>query len=97
MSKGTLGSYNGITRPNVNMLDIFKQEEISKHENCVLKFSDFMVIKKLGIQCDAGTQVEINGCEIPIVSGVFELGYGQIDVTSLVFKSAVSVNIYYMY
>ena len=56
-----------------------------------------MIIKKIGIQCDPGTVVSINGCDIPIVSGVFELGYGQIDVTSLVFKQAVSVNIYYMY
>ena len=97
MSKGTLGSFNGTTTPNVNMVDVFKQNEIEKHENSFLQFSEFMTIKKLGIQCDAGTVVAINGAEIPIVSGVFELGDGQIDVTSLVFKSAVFVNIYYMY
>lgn len=97
MSKGILGSFNGTTTPNVNMIDVFKQNEIKKHENSFLKFSDFMTVKKLGIQCDAGTVVAINGAEIPIVSGVFELGYGQIDVTSLVFNSAVSANIYYMY
>lgn len=56
-----------------------------------------MVIKKIGIQCEAGTEVIINGCEIPIVSGVFELGFGQVDITSLVFKEEKSVNIYYMY
>ena len=70
MSKGTLGSFNGTTTANVNMLDI---------------------------QCEAGTEVIINGCEIPIVSGVFELGFGQVDITSLVFKEEKSVNIYYMY
>lgn len=32
-----------------------------------------------------------------IVSGVFELGFGQVDITSLVFKEEKSVNIYYMY
>ena len=90
MSKGTLGSFNGTTTANVNMLDIFKQNEMAAHEN-------HMVIKKIGIQCEAGTEVIINGCEIPIVSGVFELGFGQVDITSLVFKEEKSVNIYYMY
>lgn len=97
MSKGTLGSFNGTTTANVNMLDIFKEKEMAKHENSTLAFSSRMIIKKIGIQCPAGTEVSINGCDIPIVSGVFELGFGQIDVSSLVFKEAVSVNIYYMY
>lgn len=97
MSKGTLGSFNGTTTANVNMLDIFKQNEMVAHENSTLAFTDHMVIKKIGIQCEAGTEVIINGCEIPIVSGVFELGFGQVDITSLVFKNAVAVNIYYMY
>lgn len=97
MSKGTLGSFNGTTTANVNMLDIFKKEEMEKHENSTLAFSSRMIIKKIGIQCPAGTEVFINGCDIPIVSGVFELGFGQIDVSSLVFKEAVAVNIYYMY
>ena len=97
MSKGTLGSFNGTTTANVNMLDIFKKEEMAKHENSTLAFSSCMIIKKIGIQCPAGTEVSINGCDIPIVSGVFELGFGQIDVSSLIFKEAVPVNIYYMY
>lgn len=97
MSKGTLGSFNGTTTANVNMLDIFKQNEMAAHENSTLAFTDHMVIKKIGIQCEAGTEVIINGCEIPIASGVFELGFGQVDITSLVFKEEKSVNIYYMY
>ena len=56
-----------------------------------------MVIKKIGIKCDPGTEVVINGSEIPIVTGVFELGFDQVDITSLVFKEAKDVNIYYMY
>ena len=96
MSKGTLGSFNGVVTPNVNMLPIFKQKELRVNSNSTLQFSD-MVIKKIGIQVDAGTTVKINDNEIPIVSGVFELGFGQIDIYSLVFKNAVPVNIYYMY
>lgn len=97
MSKGTLGSFNGVVTKDVNMIDIFKQEELKKHKNSILAFSPKMIIKKLGIQCPAGTEVSINGSDIPIVSGIFELGFGQIDVSSLVFKDSVSVNIYYMY
>ena len=95
MSKGTLGSFNGTTTANANMVDVFRKNEIELHQNSV--FAERMIIKKIGIQCDPGTEVSINGCDIPIVSGVFELGYGQIDITSLVFKQAVAVNIYYMY
>lgn len=36
MSKGTLGSFNGTTTANVNMLDIFKQNEMAAHENSTL-------------------------------------------------------------
>lgn len=54
MSKGTLGSFNGTTTANVNMLDIFKQNEMAAHENSTLAFTDHMVIKKIGIQCEAG-------------------------------------------
>lgn len=97
MSKGTLGSFNGTTTANENMIEVFRKEELQKHPNSTLSFTDRMVVKKIGIQCDPGTIVKINDAEIPIVSGVFELGYGQIDVTSLIFTSAVSVNIYYMY
>lgn len=47
MSKGTLGSFNGTTTANVNMLDIFKQNEMAAHENSTLAFTDHMVIKRL--------------------------------------------------
>lgn len=97
MSKGTLGSFNGTTTAGKNMLEVFKQNEIALHPNSVLAFAEKMIIKKIGISCDPGTEVSINGCDIPIVSGVFELGYGQIDITSLVFKQAAAANIYYMY
>ena len=98
MSKGILGSFNGTVTAGVNMVEIFKQNEISKHENSILKFADFMTLRKVGIQCPAGTVVSINGCAIPVPSsGVFELGFDQINVTSLVFQDSVEANIYYMY
>jgi hypothetical protein len=98
MSKGTLGSFNGTTTPNANMVEVFKTAEIEKHENSVLNFSPFMTLKKLGIQCEPGTVVRINDCDIPIPSsGVFELGFNQVDVTSIVFRDAVEISAYYMY
>lgn len=97
MSKGILGSFIGTTTKDVNMIDVLRKYEMEKHENSILAFSDKMILRKIGIQCPENTVVSINGCEIPVITGVFELGYGQIDITSLVFKDAVSVAIYYMY
>lgn len=96
MAQGTLGSFNGATVPNANLLETFKTSELALNPNSTLRFSP-MIIKKIGIQTEAGTVVKINGKDIPIVSGVFELGYGQIDIYSLVFTSAVDACIYYMY
>lgn len=96
MSQAHLGSFNGTVTPNINMLDIFKKNEIEDNPNSILNFGD-MVLKKFGISCPAGTTIFINGKEIPLFTGVFELGMNQIDITSLVFPEAVSVNIYYMF
>lgn len=97
MSKGTLGSFNGTTVPNENMVDVFRKQEIESHENSIVAFSDHLVLKKIGILCEAGTVVKINGSEIPIISGQFELAYGVLDIVSLVFDKAIPVNITYMY
>lgn len=96
MSQAYLGSFNGTVTPNVNMLDIFKKKELEDNPNSVLNYGS-MVLKKFGIYAPAGTVIKINGKEIPLFTGVFELGMNQIDVSSLVFDKAVDVNIYYMY
>ena len=96
MSQAHLGSFNGTVTPNVNMLDIFKQKEMQDNPNSLLNFGA-LVLKKIGISAPAGTVVKINGKEIPLFTGVFELGMNQIDITSLVFSDVVSVNIYYMF
>lgn len=96
MSQAHLGSFNGTVTPNINMLDIFKKNEIEDNPNSILNFGD-MVLKKFGISCPAGTTIFINGKKIPVFTGVFELGMNQIDITSLVFSEAVDVNIYYMF
>ena len=96
MSQAHLGSYNGPVTPGINMLDVFKQNELEDNPNSILNYGD-MVLKKFGISCPAGTMVEINGKEIPLFTGIFELGMNQIDITSLKFRDAADVNIYYMF
>ena len=96
MSQAHLGSFNGTVTPNVNMLDIFKQKEIKDNPNSILNFGD-LVLKKFGISAPAGTVIKINGKEIPLFTGVFELGMNHIDIMSLEFLETVNVNIYYMF
>lgn len=96
MSQAHLGSFSGIVTPNVNMLDIFKQNERAENPNSILNFGQ-MSLRKLSMSCPAGTKVKINGKVIPLFTGVFELGMDQINVTSLEFSEAVDVSIYYMF
>jgi hypothetical protein len=96
MSQAHLGSFNGTVTPNINMLEIFKQRERAENPNSILNFGQ-MSLRKLSMSCPAGTKVKINGKEIPLFTGVFELGMDQINVTSLVFPEAVDVNIYYLF
>lgn len=96
MSQAYLGSFNGTVTPNVNMLKVFKENEIATNPNSILNYCD-MTLVKFGISAPAGTKVKINGREIPLFTGIFELGMNQLDITSLEFEEAVDVNIYYMY
>lgn len=96
MSQAHLGCFRGTVTPNVNMLDIFKQNERADNPNSILNFGQ-MSLRKLTMVCPEGTKVKINGKEIPLVTGIFELGMDQINVTSLEFSETVDVNIYYMF
>lgn len=96
MSQATLGSFSGTVTPKVNMLDIFKQNEIQDDPNSILNFCD-MSLRMLSMHCPAGTKVKINGKEIPLFSGVFELGKDLVNVTSLEFQEAINVDLYYLF
>ena len=96
MSQAHLGSFSGIVTPKVNMLDIFKQNERAENHNSILNFGK-MSLKMISMSCPAGTKVKINGKEITLFSGVFELGMGQIDITSLEFSEAINMSAYYMF
>ena len=96
MSQAHLGSFNGTVTTGVNMLEIFKKNEISDNQNSILNFGR-MSLKMLSMSCPAGTKVKINGKEITLFTGIFELGMGQIDITSLEFSEAVDMSAYYMF
>lgn len=96
MSLAHLGSFSGAVTPGVNMIDIFKENERAENPNSILNFGT-MSLRKLSISCLAGTKVKINGKEISLFTGVFELGMDQINITSLIFPDAVDANIYYMF
>lgn len=96
MSQAHLGSFSGTVTPGVNMLDVFKQNERAENPNSILNFGK-MSLKMLSMSCPAGTTVKINDKEITLFTGVFELGMGQIDITSLEFSEAVNMSAYYMF
>jgi hypothetical protein len=96
VSKGTLGSFDGAVTPNVNMVEIFRQSELAQNPNSHLKFSA-MSIKKIGISTEPDAIVRINDALIPIPSGLFELGFGMLQITKLVFDSQVDAQIHYIY
>lgn len=79
MSQAHLGCFCGTVTPNVNMLDIFKQNERADNPNSILNFGQ-MSLRKLSMICPEGTKVKINGKEIPLITGIFELGMDQINI-----------------
>ena len=78
------------------MLDVFKQNERAENPNSILNFGR-MSLRKISMLCPPETTVKINGKEIQLFTGIFELGMDQIEVTSLVFQDAVDISIYYMF
>lgn len=97
MMNNVLGSWIGTTQANQDMIPILQAKEEAR-TNRPKSLSGGFSILQLGICAPDGTQVEINGETILIPqAGVFQLSYGLIELKSLVFKSAVTANIVYVY
>ncbi len=96
MSQAHLGSFSGTVTPGINMLDVFMQKEREENPNSILNFGR-MSLKMLSMSCPAGTTVKVNGKEIRLFTGVFELCRDLIDITSLEFQDAVDVSMYYLF
>ena len=96
MSKGTLGSWEGMVTPDKNMLKIFRENELAINPYSIIKFTDMSIIK-LGVIADPGTVFFINGERIVMATNVFELGLGIKTIKSLMFTSAVYAQFAFMY
>ena len=96
MSLANIGNYIGTVVPNKNMVEVFRENELRLNKNSVLSFRP-MTLKKFTISCAPGAVVKINGKDMELPTGVFELGMGQYEISSLIFSSAVDVNIFYAY
>ncbi len=93
MAEVSLGAYVGSVEPEINYIDEFKKNEKEKTPNVYFDY-----VKKIAVEAPAGTELTINNTDLKMPStGVLEFGLGLIEIRSLIFKSAVEVNIVYMY
>lgn len=89
----SLSSFVGTVDADKNLVEQFKAEQKKKHPT--LNFDE---IKKMVIQAPEATEFSINGENFVMPStGIFELGYGLVDVYELIFKTSVDANIVYMF
>ena len=78
----SLSSFVGTVDADKNLVEQFKAEQKKKHPT--LNFDE---IKKLAIQAPEATEFSINGENFVMPStGIFELGYGLVDVYELIFN-----------
>jgi len=96
MPKGTAGSYFGKALANVNLIPIFRENELKKNPDSFLKISA-LIIKKLAIAAPAGTVFSITDADFLMLSNSFELSYGMIDIKELRFKNDTDVTLTYVY
>lgn len=92
----SIASWSGTTTPGENLVETFRQQELALNPNSYLLHTN-MIIRKIAIKADEGTKVKINGREIELFSGVFETGFNQVYVTSIVFDEAADIQVYYLF
>lgn len=92
----SIASWSGTTTPGENLVETFRQQELALNPNSYLLHTN-MIIRKIAIKADEGTPVKINGREVELFNGVFETGFNQVYVTSLVFDEATDVQVYYLF
>lgn len=96
MSEGIGGSYFGMAKAGVDLIPIFKQNELAKNSNSFLRSSS-LVLKRIAIAAPSGTIFTINKTDFLMPANSFELGYGLIDIQELIFKKDTCVTIAYIY
>lgn len=96
MSKSTVGSFSGTAKSGINLIPIFRENEIKIHPDSFLKTSG-LIVKKIAIVAQAGTAFQLNGADFLMPANTFELSYGIIDISELIFKQDALVTITYIY
>lgn len=92
----SIASWSGTTTPGENLVETFRQQELQLNPNSYLLHTN-MIIRKICLKANEGTKVKINGREIELFTGVFETGFNQVYITSLVFDEAVDIQTYYLF
>lgn len=92
----SIASWSGTTTPGENLVETFRQQELALNPNSYLLHTN-MIVRKIAIKTDEGTKVKINGREIELFSGIFETGFNQVYVTSIIFNEAVDIQTYYLF
>lgn len=96
MAQSTVGSYFGTANEGIDLVPIFRINELNLHPDSFLKMSA-LVIKKIAIAAPAGTKFKINGTEFLMPGNTFELSYGMMDIKTLIFSQDTTVTIAYAY
>ncbi len=92
----SIASWSGTTTPGENLVETFRQQELALNPNSYLLHTN-MIVRKIAIKTEEGTKVKINGREIKLFSGVFETGFNQVYITSIVFDDAADIQTYYLF
>ncbi len=96
MAMLTIGSFFGEAQKDVDLIPIFRRNELSKNPDSFLKTAS-LVIKKIAISAPKGTKFKINDAEFLMPGSTFELAYGVIDIQKLSFSENTEATIVYAY
>lgn len=96
MAMVTIGSFFGEAQKDVDLIPIFRENELSKNPNSFLKTAK-LVIKKIAISAPKGTKFKINDAEFLMPSSTFEIAYGVVDIQKLSFSENTEATIVYAY
>ena len=96
MAMVTIGSFFGEVLKDVDLIPIFRENELSKNPDSFLKTAS-LVVKKIAISAPSGSKFKINDVEFLIPGTTFELAYGVVDIQKLSFSENTEVTIVYAY
>ncbi|MDO4200037.1 MAG: hypothetical protein Q4D57_04725 [Clostridia bacterium] len=96
MAMVTIGGFFGEVQKDVDLIPIFRENELSKNPDSFLKTAK-LIIKKIAISAPSGSKFKINDAEFSMPGTTFELAYGVVDIQKLSFSQNTEVTIAYAY